>query len=181
MHNFVRRHSVFRLVRGGSGPRYLLLELDGSVPNCSSPLVPRAFRNRRKITLVSNLSNIHWAAAHFLEVAIPLFLLFTGLAARLRQMCEYLSRRRRFWMVTLFACAYLLLAALIMLPFDFYVDYPAARRWTLRLDLAELADERRRATLCHIDRRSFVNLASLSFDRQKPAPLVALLRPAPSR
>jgi Zn-dependent protease with chaperone function len=67
--------------------------------------------------------NIHWAAAHLLELAIPLFFLFTGLAARLRQMCEYLSRRRWFWTVTLFACAYLLLAALIVLPFDFYVDY----------------------------------------------------------
>ncbi|MGA8595055.1 MAG: M48 family metalloprotease [Bryobacteraceae bacterium] len=67
--------------------------------------------------------NIHWAAARLLDLAIPLFFLFTGLAARLRQMCEYISGRRWFWAVTLFACAYLILAALIVLPFDFYVGY----------------------------------------------------------
>jgi STE24 endopeptidase len=67
--------------------------------------------------------NIHWAAAHLLALAIPLFFLFTGLAARVRQMCERISGRRWFWTVTLFACAYLFLAGLIVMPFDFYVDY----------------------------------------------------------
>ncbi len=67
--------------------------------------------------------NIQWAAFRLLELAIPLFFLFTGLGARLRGMCEAISGRRWFWTVTLFACAYLVLAALIVLPFDFYVGY----------------------------------------------------------
>jgi STE24 endopeptidase len=68
-------------------------------------------------------ANIHWAAAHLLDLAIPLFFLFTGLAGRLRRSCEALSGGRWFWTVTLFACAYLFLAALIVLPLDFYFDY----------------------------------------------------------
>jgi hypothetical protein len=58
-----------------------------------------------------------------LALAIPLFFLFTGLGARLHRMCESISGRGSFWTVTLFACVYLILAALIALPFDFYGDY----------------------------------------------------------
>ena len=68
-------------------------------------------------------SNIHWAAFRLLELAIPLFFLFTGLGADLRRMCASITGRRWFWTVTLFVCAYLILAALIELPFDFYVGY----------------------------------------------------------
>jgi len=67
--------------------------------------------------------NIRWAAFQLLALAIPLLILFTGLGARLRRMCESISGHRWFWTVTLFACAYLVLAALIALPFDFYLDY----------------------------------------------------------
>jgi STE24 endopeptidase len=61
-----------------------------------------------------------------LELAIPLLFLFTGVGPRLRQVCESISGRRWFWTVTLFACAYLVLAALIALPFDFYAGYVRA-------------------------------------------------------
>jgi STE24 endopeptidase len=71
--------------------------------------------------------NIHWAAFRLLELAIPLLFLFTGLGARLRRMCESISGRRWFWTVTLFVCAYLVLATLIALPFDFYVGYVQQR------------------------------------------------------
>jgi STE24 endopeptidase len=71
-------------------------------------------------------ANIHWTAFRLLELAIPLFFLFTGLAARLRRMCESISGHRWFWTVTLFACVYLVLAALIALPFDFYAGYVEA-------------------------------------------------------
>jgi hypothetical protein len=76
--------------------------------------------------------NIHWAAFHLLGLAIPLFILFTGLGARLRRICESMSGRRWFWTVTLFACAYLVLAALIAMPFEFYLDYvqPHAAGWS---------------------------------------------------
>ena len=67
--------------------------------------------------------NIRWAAFQLIALAIPLFFLFTGLGARLRRICESISGRRWFWTVTLFVCAYLILAALIALPFDYYVGY----------------------------------------------------------
>jgi hypothetical protein len=68
-------------------------------------------------------ANIRWAASQLIALAIPLFFLFTGLVARLRRMCESISGHRWFWTVPLFACAYLVLAALIALPFDYYVGY----------------------------------------------------------
>jgi Zn-dependent protease with chaperone function len=67
--------------------------------------------------------SIYWAAFRLLDLAIPLLILFTGLGARLRSICESITGRRRFWTVTLFVCAYLVLAALIALPFDFYAGY----------------------------------------------------------
>ena len=67
--------------------------------------------------------NIRWAAEQLLALAIPLFFLFTGLGARLRQKCDRITGGRRFLTVTLFAVFYLTLAALIAMPFDFYVHY----------------------------------------------------------
>jgi Zn-dependent protease with chaperone function len=79
-------------------------------------------------------ANIRWTAFRLLALAIPLFFLFTGLGARLRRMCESLSGRLWFWTVTLFACAYLVLAALIALPFEFSIDYihPHVAGWSHR-------------------------------------------------
>ena len=79
-------------------------------------------------------ANIRWAALRLLALAIPLCFLFTGLGARLRRMCESISSRRWFWTVTLFACAYLVLAALIALPFESSIDYiqPHVAGWSHR-------------------------------------------------
>lgn len=68
-------------------------------------------------------ADIYWAAFRLLSLAIPLLVLFTGLGARLRRRCEQITGHRWFWTVTLFACAYLVLAELIALPFDFYAGY----------------------------------------------------------
>src|ERR1700722_11907464 len=46
--------------------------------------------------------NIGWAAFQLLALAIPLLILFPGLGARLRQMCESISGRRLFSTVPLF-------------------------------------------------------------------------------
>jgi STE24 endopeptidase len=70
--------------------------------------------------------SIYWAAFRLLDLAIPLLILFTGFGARLRGKCESITGRRRFWTVTLFVCAYLVLATLIALPFDFYAGYVQA-------------------------------------------------------
>jgi hypothetical protein len=67
--------------------------------------------------------NIHWVIFQLLGLAIPVFFLFSGLGARLRQRCENICGGRRFCTVTLFVCAYLVLAALMVLPFSFYVYY----------------------------------------------------------
>jgi len=67
--------------------------------------------------------DIYWAAFRLLDLAIPLLILCTGLGARLRRMCESISGHRWFWTVTLFACVYVILAALIAMPFDFYAGY----------------------------------------------------------
>lgn len=55
-------------------------------------------------------ANIRWAAFQLIALAIPLFFLFTGFGARLRRMCESISGHRWFWTVTLFVCAYLVMA-----------------------------------------------------------------------
>ena len=75
--------------------------------------------------------NIRWAAFRLIALAIPLFFLFTGLGARLRRLCESVSGRRWFWTVTFFVCAYLFLAAIVALPFNYYVGFiqPHASRW----------------------------------------------------
>src|SRR5271167_3840281 len=92
-------------------------------------------------------ANIRWAAFQLIALAIPLFFLFTGLGAHLRRMCESISGRRWFWTVTLFVCAYLVLAALIALPFDYFVSYiqPHTSGWphqtlpdVLKADAAQL-------------------------------------------
>jgi hypothetical protein len=67
--------------------------------------------------------DIYWAAFRLLDLAIPLLILCTGFGARLRRKCESISGHRWFWNVTLFASAYLILAALIAVPFDFYAGY----------------------------------------------------------
>ena len=122
-------------------------------------------------------ADIYWSAFRLLSLAIPLFVLCTGLGARLRRRCERICGNRWFWTVTLFACAYLALAALIAMPFDFYAGYvqphaaghadPSLLHW-LKGDSVPL--------LVQLDCRISVPLDSLSADDQEPAPLVALLR-----
>jgi hypothetical protein len=122
--------------------------------------------------------NILWAFFRLLELAMPLFFLFTGLGTRLRRMCEHISGGRWFWTVTLFACTHLALAALITLPFDFYFGYVQQHAaGKSNRTLPSWVTGERRPTYRQIGRRIVVNLASLSIDRQKPAPLVLLLRP----
>lgn len=67
--------------------------------------------------------DILWAAAQIFALAIPAFFLFTGLGARLRNFCARLVGGRWFGTVALFACAYLFVAGLITLPFDYYRDF----------------------------------------------------------
>jgi STE24 endopeptidase len=74
-------------------------------------------------------STIRWAAFQLIALAIPLFFLFTGFGARLRRVCESISGRRWFLTVTLFVCAYLLVAAVIALPLDYFAGYIQPHGW----------------------------------------------------
>ncbi|HEY2068170.1 MAG TPA: M48 family metalloprotease [Rhizomicrobium sp.] len=64
-----------------------------------------------------------WAEGQLLLLAIPLLFLVTGLGARLRSACAKLAGGNRFWTLTLFALAYLVLSAILRAPFDYYRDY----------------------------------------------------------
>jgi STE24 endopeptidase len=68
-----------------------------------------------------------WAEAQLLLLAIPLLFLVTGLGARLRTACASLVGGNRFWTLTLFAVAYLVLSAILRAPFDYYRDYLSLR------------------------------------------------------
>jgi STE24 endopeptidase len=81
--------------------------------------------------------NILWTAAQLLALAIPLFLLATGLGARIRATCRRIARGRWFWTVVLFACAYLGFSALITLPLDFYRGFVRARAYGSQQTLPE--------------------------------------------
>lgn len=70
-----------------------------------------------------------WAVAQVLPIVIAGIVLFTGLGARIRGACARLARGRWFWTVTLFACAYLVLAAAITMPFSYYRDVADLRSW----------------------------------------------------
>ena len=63
-----------------------------------------------------------WLAAQLLPILIAFLVLVTGLGARLRSLCARLAGGNWFWTVTLFACAYVFVAALIVAPFDYYRD-----------------------------------------------------------
>ena len=60
---------------------------------------------------------IIWAATQLAGLALPALLLVTGWGARLRTACA-----RRHGTLALFACAYLILAALVVLPLDYWRD-----------------------------------------------------------
>ena len=68
-----------------------------------------------------------WAATQLLALIIPVLFLFTGFGAYLRQGCSRLAGGRWFWTVTLFAIAYLVIAAALTLPLDYYRDYLSVR------------------------------------------------------
>ncbi len=68
-----------------------------------------------------------WAEAQLLLIAVPFFFLATGLGARLRSACAKLARGNRFWTLTLFAIAYLILGTIVRAPFDYYRDYLSLR------------------------------------------------------
>jgi STE24 endopeptidase len=70
-----------------------------------------------------------WLAVQLLPILIAFLTLVTGLGARLRKACAHMARSNWFWTVTLFSCAYIVLAGLIIAPFDYYRDVIDLRAW----------------------------------------------------
>jgi STE24 endopeptidase len=70
-----------------------------------------------------------WLAANLLPAVIAFSVVFTGVGARIRALCARIAGGRRFWTITLFACAYLILSALITLPFACYRDLIDLHTW----------------------------------------------------
>jgi Zn-dependent protease with chaperone function len=70
-----------------------------------------------------------WLAAQLLPAVIAALFLFTGLGMRLRELCARIAGGRWFWTVTLFACAYIVVSALLTLPFDYYRQIVDLRTW----------------------------------------------------
>ena len=70
-----------------------------------------------------------WLAAQLLPALIAALFLFTGLGMRLRELCARIAGGRWFWTVTLFACAYIVVSALLTLPFDYYREIVDLRAW----------------------------------------------------
>lgn len=70
-----------------------------------------------------------WCIEQLMPVLVALFVLFTGLGARLREICARLAGGRRFFTMTLFVCSYLVLAALMTLPFEYYKEIVDLRIW----------------------------------------------------
>jgi STE24 endopeptidase len=115
-HVWLRTISWRTLATGIAGAILASTVAHGEVP----VTVPKA---TEALVSAQQVANIRWAALQLIALAIPLLFLFTGLGARLRRMCESICGRRWFWTTTLFVCVYLILAALIALPFDYFVGY----------------------------------------------------------
>jgi Zn-dependent protease with chaperone function len=63
-----------------------------------------------------------WALVHLVGLAVPAVLLFSGLGARLRSACSRLARANRYGTLTLFAAAYFVIAAVCVMPLDYWHD-----------------------------------------------------------
>lgn len=80
--------------------------------------------------------NALWAAGTLLELLLPAALLFTGTSARVRRAAERLARGRRFVTIALYAVAYVLIQAVIFLPFGWYVGYVRQHAYGLSTETA---------------------------------------------
>lgn len=68
----------------------------------------------------ARLHELIWGLGQLATLVLPLLLLFTGLGARLRTACVRLAHGNRYATLTLFAAVYLILAAAVMLPLDYW-------------------------------------------------------------
>jgi STE24 endopeptidase len=70
-----------------------------------------------------NSQDWFWCADHVMGLAVPLLVLFSGLAGRLAKRCYRLSRERWFLAIALFAIAYATIDFSLNLPLAFWEGY----------------------------------------------------------
>ncbi len=77
----------------------------------------------------AQLHELIWGLTQLTALALPALLLVTGWGAKLRAACVRLARGNRTFTLTLFAAAYLVLAALCVLPLDYWRDIASEPRF----------------------------------------------------
>src|SRR5262245_17738393 len=80
--------------------------------------------------------NVLWAGATVLDLVLPATLLFTGLSARVRRVAERIARGRRFATIALYGVAYVLIQALVFLPFSWYAGFVRQHAYGLSTETA---------------------------------------------
>jgi STE24 endopeptidase len=77
-----------------------------------------------------------WAGANALELLVPAALLFTGLSARVRDLARRIARGRWFFSVAMYGAAYVLVQAILFLPFVWYAGFVRQHAYGLSTETA---------------------------------------------
>lgn len=70
-----------------------------------------------------------WVGTQLFALAIPFLFLLLGLSPPLRTFSERLAGARKYWAITIFACIYLGVAWVVMLPVGYFGDILFRRAW----------------------------------------------------
>jgi Zn-dependent protease with chaperone function len=77
-----------------------------------------------------------WAGATALELLVPAALLLTGLSARVRSLARRIARGRWFFTVAIYGAAYVLIQAIVFLPFVWYAGFVRQHAYGLSTETA---------------------------------------------
>ncbi len=77
-----------------------------------------------------------WAGATALELLVPAALLFTGCSARVRDLARRIARGRWFLTVAIYGAAYVLIQAIVLLPFAWYAGFVRQHAYGLSTETA---------------------------------------------
>ena len=77
-----------------------------------------------------------WAGATALELLVPAALLFTGLSARVRDLARRIAGGRWFPTVAIYGAAYVLIQAIVFLPFAWYAGFVRQHAYGLSTETA---------------------------------------------
>ena len=81
-------------------------------------------------------SHAIWTGATALELLVPAALLFTGLSARVRDLARRIARGRWFLTVAIYGAGYVLLQAIVFLPFAWYAGFVRQHGYGLSTETA---------------------------------------------